>query len=364
MGNCVSSKACDNTSLPVTPIQVVAINDYIITCDKNGNIMNVTQALLDKLNYSSLEGHFIGILMSDFMSMLHKKFFMYTFNESSGLENVHAKRSLIIYDIDKVAHNVMASFEHFDHNEESRFNITFEFINKEISYPVPKNANTVFKLNLKKCVLIIIDFIKYTELLHDKGAIEMIKISKRFHDLINELIITKYYPMIYLHEVGDSFVLVLNTDWTYNSEKFCASLAINFIYDLVQQSRDFVKIRTGVSYGNLHYGMFGSSFKLIGLPLNMATLLLNKCNENQINVSNLFYKKLASELKMLNKKDLAPGGLLRYAGLAQLALKTTSYDRSEKYICVKNIGFLKGFGKINFFSITISENEPFLIYDI
>jgi class 3 adenylate cyclase len=320
--------------------------EYTILCDNAGIIRSVTDPLLQRLNYNAktLEGEFIGILMNDFMSMLHKQYFINTFHKSEGvqrnrLENkmkaLHSKRSLIIYDIDGAAHNVEVSIEHRDTN----FIITFSFITAGdalLYSKIPTDKDLPFKLNKSDAVIIKIDFVNSTDLLNNKGVVALIDTSVRFHRTVLELIRSKYYPFIYLHEViGDSFVLVLNTDWTYNSEKFCASLAINYIYDLVHATRNFVKIRTGVGYGQLYYGTVGTTFNFFGFPLNIAARLEAICVENEINICEKLYNKLSDELNVF---------------------------RISERICKKNAALLKGFGQTVYYSIPVSIDKPYLVY--
>ena len=320
-----------------------------ILCNRDGNIIHVTQDLLIKLRYDlkNLEGQFIGILMSDFMSMLHSKYFIHMFNNTKGVEknrlenklkNLHHKRPLIIYDIDKKAYHVSVSVRKAPSPD--ILEIQFEFIHAATNLfytdalSIPRDS--VFRINTKDAIIIMTDFIKSTKLLHDKGVAVLIDTSVRFHAEISNLIRDKYYPFVYMHEmVGDSFVLALNADWTYNTQ-FCATLAMNFMFDLIQKTREFVKIRTGIGYGKIRYGYVGSLIRFFGFPLNMAARLENKCGENQILMCKDFHNKLMGELKIIS-----------------------SYTRTECSECEAD---LKGFGKTTYYMIPVSESKPFVIY--
>lgn len=333
----------------------------IILCDKKGNIVNVTKCLLKTLDYNfeTLEGQFIGILMSDFMSMLHKKYFINTYNASKGVEKnlldnklraLHHKRSLIIYDINKKSHIVNIGIQYNipiystdfykpGKNSSELFYINIEFLVEPIHLFHTNNLiekDGAFKINKTNTVIISTDFIKSTEMLHDRGISTLLDTSIRFHKVIDTLIRTKYYPFVYLHEViGDCFVLTLNTDWTYNIDKFCASLAVNFIFDLIHSTKDFIKIRTGIGYGTIHYGTIGSIFRFFGFPMNIAARLENKCNENEINVCSMFYFKLIEEMSIL-------GG--------------------NNHKVAKKSDDLKGFGLTDYYTIAVSDSTPFIEY--
>jgi len=317
---------------------------YSILCNKDGRIISVTDNLLERLKYNAktLEGQFIGILMSDFMSMLHKKYFIHAFHASKGVERnqlenklkaLHHKRALIIYDIDRAAHIVNISIEPTD-----TYSIVWiefvEGLEAGLFYSdIIKEKGTSFKQNKSNSIIIKTDFVKSTELLHEKGTPALIDTSIKFYNTLDTLIRTRYYPFVYLHEViGDSFVLVLNTDWTYNSERFCATLAVNFVFELVQSTRNFVEIRTGIGYGQIYYGRLGQSFNFFGFPMNMAARLEAKCAVNEINVSNDFREKPISEMEIL---------------------------KIERRTCVKRRDSMKGFGEIDYYSIPVSPNEAF-----
>lgn len=336
MGNCKSKVAHVIGTSP----------QHTILCNKDGNIIGITESLLKRLRYNAktLEGQFIGILMSDFMSMLHKKYFIHAYHASQGVERnkienklkaLHAKRPLIIYDIHRMAHIVHVRIEPND----TYFIVWIEFVEEteKLFYSdITEKPNELFKLNKSDAIIVKTDFVKSTELLHEKGVPALIDTSIKFHTILKNLIRTKYYPFVYLHEViGDSFVLVLNTDWTYNSEKLCATLAVNFVFDLVQQTRNFVEIRTGIAYGQLYYGFMGSFFHFFGFPMNMAARLENKCAVNEINMCQNFHKKLVSELDML---------------------------KIEKRICSKRRDSMKGFGEVEYYSIPVSVDTPFINY--
>ena len=317
---------------------------YEIICDTNGIIQDVTPLLLAKLGYNmgTLHRQFIGVLMNDFMSMLHKKYYIQMFRDSVGkeknllenkLKSLNHKRPLIIYDINMKAHHVSVSI----HSNLHTLYIIFEFLKEDINnyYTITRDNVREFRQNKGDSIIIMTDFIQSTELLEDKGAINLINSCVLFNEIITELIRDKYFPFIYLHEtLGDSFVFTLNTDWTYNIDRFCATLAINFIFDLVQKTRHFIKIRTGIGYGKIHYGRIGNAFRFFGRPMNIASRLENKCSIDTINVCQEFYKKLKSELDFFKS--------------------THSFTKRTE--------ILKGFGETSFYTINVSESSPFLVY--
>lgn len=322
-------------------------SNYTILCDTHGTIVSVSDPLLKRLQYDSaiLEGQFIGILMSEFMSMMHKKFFIGRFAAAKGVERnylenklkaLHYKRPLLIYDIGGRAAPVSLSII----PKQDRLSLTFEFITEssDLYYTkIPLTVDGVFKENKSDVVIICMDFVDSTGNLLLSGAPASIFINIQFHKSVIDLIRNKYYPFIYLHEViGDSFIVALNADWTYTSHLFCATLAVVFIEDLVKATRHFVSIRAGVAYGKIHYGTIGSTFRFFGFPMNMSSRLENKCNPHEINICNKLYSKLVEEQRYLQYTLSVPQ---------------------------KRTALLKGFGETEYYALALNDTSPCVTYN-
>ena len=356
----------------LVPVVISALtikdNLYSILCDNNGLIEDATHDMLVLLhcNIDTIKGKFIGSIMSLYMSMIHKQFFIGNFNtcgaiERNKIENRlkrgHRKRPILIYDIEGNSHTVGLSILYnkcpFDTNKNpfsttsinlsKQFYLIFDLIDEplDLFYTyIPMVNDGIFTESKTKVVLICIDFVDSTAtLISQGGALLSIDNSIKFHKAIVQLIRNVYYPFIYLHEViGDSFIIALNIDWVYTSEVFCASLAISFIFDLVQNTKHFVEIRTGVAYGTLHYGTIGSTFRFFGKPINMASRLENKCLVNEIIICKDFYNKLILEMEYIS----------------------TTIPASK---IIKQTLNLKGFGDTECYKINIPENGTFISYN-
>ena len=90
---------------------------YSILCDNSGMIEDVSpdMLLLLKCEIDTIKGKFIGNIMSLYMSMIHKQFFINKFNTCSVLERnklenkikrLNYKRPILIYDIEGNSHAV------------------------------------------------------------------------------------------------------------------------------------------------------------------------------------------------------------------------------------------------------------------
>ena len=350
--------ALKNALVPIITSALLQKTVYTILCDNNAMIECVSNDMLSLLKFDidTIKHRFIGVIMSLYMSMLHKQFFIGNFNscgaiERNKLENKlkigHRKRPILIYDIDGKSHTVYLSILYNKcpaiplDTLSKRFYLKFDIIDEPIELFYTRTpSDDAFKESVSKIIIICVDFIDSTAILTTTGGTLLsIDNSIKFHKAIITLIRNVYYPFIYLHEViGDSFIIALNTDWAYTSEKICASLAINFIFDLVQNTRDFVKIRTGVSYGGLHYGTIGSTFRFFGKPINMASRLENKCQENEIVIDEECYNKLVLEMKYIDT--------------------TISIDS-----IIKTKFYLKGFGNTDCFIINVPMNDRFIVYN-
>ena len=341
---------------------------YSMLCDNNGIIEDVSpdMLLLLKCEINTITGRFIGNIMSLYMSMIHKQFFIGNFNtcgeiERNKIENRlkrgHRKRPMLIYDIEGGSHTVGLSILYnkcpFNTNTNpfsttsnkfiKKFCLIFDLIEEPLhlfyTY-IPMENDGIFTESKSNVVVICIDFVDSTAtLISQGGSLLSIDNSIKFHKEIVNLIRNVYYPFIYLHEViGDSFIIALNTDWAFTSEIFCASLAISFIFDLVRNTKHFVEIRTGVSYGTLYYGTIGSTFRFFGKPINMSSRLENKCLVNEIIICKKFYNKLILEIEYIS----------------------TTIHKTE---IIKQTLILKGFGDTECYKINIPENEKFISYN-
>ena len=348
---------------------------YYIMCDNEGMIEDLSEDMLSllKCDIDTIKHKFIGSIMSIYMSMMHKQFFIGNFNscgikERNKIENKlkkgHRKRPILIYDIEGNSHSVGMSiiynkcpacfrlpgqfnaFNHFSSPVETlskRFYLIFDIIDEPLDLfytHIPMTNDAIFKESELKVVIICIDFIDSTATLTTNGgALLSIDNSIKFHKVIVKLIREVYYPFIYLHEViGDSFIIALNTDWAYTSEKICASLAINFICDLIKYTHHFVQIRTGLAYGVLYYGTIGNTFRFFGKPINMAARLENKCKVNEIILCSDLYSKLILEMEYIKTT-------LSINDIHKLKLD------------------LKGFGETVCYKIIVPDNYKFIVYD-
>ncbi len=162
------------------------------------------------------------------------------------------------------------------------------------------SVSTDFNITKNDIVLICIDFINSTQMLLNLGTNHMIKISKSFYNDVIELIKRKYYPYIYIYEiVGDSFMFIINADWTYNIEMICATIGMNFVKNLIKKTESYVQIRVGISYGKLSYGKIGNNLRLFGQIVNMSSRLESISMPKIIVTSSEFWNKFINEIKLI-----------------------------------------------------------------
>jgi Adenylate and Guanylate cyclase catalytic domain len=333
---------------PIKPNTNACHAPCIVLCNMSGHIINMTQEFLNRIHYNkeTIRGDFIGVIMSDYISYLHKHFFIPKYHTSSKYElnrlehklsNMSYNRPLIIYDLYKnpllvnISIRNCSAIESLDQYSfvfaelpsTSFFLVSFSFINANISTKPAFNygyyctgcdaaklynsISDTFKQTTNKIVVICMDFIDSTRELNTNGAFNMAHINMRFYESIINIIRKTYYPFVYIHEVvGDSYVITLNTDWTYNMPLFCSTLAINFLYDIIHSTKEFVDIRVGISYGTVVYGLIGNTLRFFGEPMHMASRLEHSGDKNHILFDESFYTKICSELDMLelqSRKD-------------------------------------------------------------
>ena len=247
MGNILRNKKIYNDEVKLN-------KQYIINCDDDGYILEISDKLINLLEYNidELKGQFIGKIMSPFLAFLHGKILIPKYKKltviqrnavNMVLSGYKYKRPLVIYTKNKKSIYVylyLGVNNFFSPSKKefgTTFIITFDILpepKNEIVYThelnIKKNINE-FRLSQNKIIVASIDFKDSTKLLVDNGATKMIEIYKKFHNDVVDLIKTYYYPYIYIHEIiGDCFVIMSNIDWAHNMPKYCASLMISFIF--------------------------------------------------------------------------------------------------------------------------------------
>lgn len=333
----------------------------IFHCDDKGIILdvnaNVTKFLLFKR--SSLLGEFVGQIMTPFMYMMHREIFLNHYKTASKvarnsmdarLSSKTKSRPLIIYNVN--GHPVFVNLSLISKPR-------VDYTQRPGALPLPSDSEYYFRLcawlkrsqdesryvysdsiedlakshqgfSLSKnnIVIICIDFVNSTELLQEKGPINMAFINKRFYDDIVQIITHHFYPYLCVHEiVGDSFVLVLNADWTYNLQRYCTVLAINFINRLYRCTEDYVSMRVGISYGKVIYGFIGPTLRFFGNPMHVASRLEGYGGRGKALVNVEFYDKLCSEVATMNEELLHR--LVQSCKLEKVILK--GYGERECY---------------------------------
>ncbi len=289
-------------------------NEYInmaIMCDTELNIVEVSEnfLLLTHYNRDELVDEFIGILMTELLSRLHKIIFINKLKNADAYEqkrilhklsgNFH-KREVIIYDKFKRQHYMNMIINTKD-----------EYFIVELNYSLYNSSNIhLYTLDIKldrhifiksnnNIIIMNIDFIDSTLITNNFGVEHMITINKLFYSDIVELILAKYYPYIYIHEIiGDSFILVLNIDWGYTINEICASLALEFLNELYFRTKNYIAFKTSITYGRLHYGYIDHNIRFFGDELNMSSRLHGKCKNGEVLVQHIFFKKLKTEINI------------------------------------------------------------------
>lgn len=322
---CIFNKHQIFTDTPIT---------YVINCNDDGYIIDIDDATLSLLMYEkqNLLTKFIGILMSPFMNYLHKNVLLPKYKNLNNikkniahifLSGKSAKRPLIIYNILKEPIYILLSVNFMKFGFNISFVVCDDIANKYIySKKICSTNNSFgFKQTNNKLVIISIDFINSTEQLISNGVLNYININKRFHNDIITKIKRYYYPYIYLHEIiGDAFILLLNADWTFNIPRYTTSLALLFIYELIQITNEYIKIRCGVVYDNVHYGHIDNNLRLFGKAINTAARLESACeSEYEINCDNNFVNTLFEEkiFKMTNLLITPKEGILKGLGMVK-----------------------------------------------
>lgn len=297
---------------------------FYIGCNSSGKMIKISNELINILKYTpnELDGKFIGILMSPFISYLYKRYFIpkyenckYKYKKKIMITDILSKnkRPLIIYDKNNKPIYVYLYIDvnNFINTLDIVIHIIFEFVKEPLNNQIYTsetmllNKTDDFKVSKNKIVIVSIDFKDSTKLLVSNGTVKMINIYKKFHNDVILLIKSKYYPYIYIHEIiGDCFIIVSNINWSYDVINFCASIIISFIFNLYNITKKYINIRIGISYGHLYCGYIDHNFRLFGIPINLASRLENVCVNNCVCCDENYFNKLLDEkLKNIEKLE-------------------------------------------------------------
>lgn len=294
-------------------------------CDDNG-IIQKTCHNSKILGYDEnvIVGQSITIMMTDIMKFLHENIFFPRLRKADAINKIRLvnkisertrKQPIIIFTINREPLFSEMKIE-LDSN---LYQITFTILEKSIrnifsNIDIVKKEST-FRYTKTNTIICSIDFVNSTPLLKEKGEFYMANLSLEFFNIVKDLIKTNYYPYIYIHEiVGDSFVFIINSDWTYYIDDFCATICMNFLNELVQCTKHLIEIRIGCAYGKIFYGFIGEQLRIFGDTINLASRLEHMSVTNYVLCSQSMYTKLLSEMKetdIYNTKEIEvePKGL-------------------------------------------------------
>ena len=279
-------------------------------CDTYGIIQSVTDECKTILGYkeNELEGQFMGIIMSPFLSFFHKQYLlpMYRSMSEEQKQVSHTylsgkkveEKPLIIYTKSK---DPLCVHLNVFHQDDGLFRLVIHdilYMNSNQIYTSDINPPEVsdFVESKNDMVVIGIDMKESTTYLMEHGPSELIRVHIAFHEKIVYLIKSKYYPYLYIHEImGDGFLLVLNIEWSYQFPRFCASMTYCFLTDLYEITKDLIPFRAGVCYGKLHYGYLDTHLRFFGETIHRASRYESVCKPGSFTSDRIFYEKMVSE---------------------------------------------------------------------
>ena len=289
-------------------------------CDEFGIIIEMDEPFAELLEYkpNELVGSFIGKIMSPFLSFFHETYLLPMYRSMNKEERTHShgylasqqfqSKPMFVYKKSGVPICLHLSV-HFLCN--TRFYMkVYDVVSLQsdmiYTSDIKPPEMTQFSESHMNMVVISIDMKDSTLYLVENGAEQMISIHKQFHQQIVTLLKTTYYPYMYLHEImGDGFILVMNVEWTFNFERFCASMAYSFLNDLYKNTRLLLQFRAGVSYSKLHYGYIDKRLRFFGEGINLAARYESHASVTTFVTDLPFYEKLVSEgmMKDINYRN-------------------------------------------------------------
>ena len=262
------------------------INILIITTNLNNIIININDNIYDHLLYlkNDLIGSNINILFTNIFNIIFNNIKIE--NENNKIILLNKFNNSLYYNVDLI----------YKKNNYIKYILTKNNLINNINLYNYIKYNDVFINSSNKLIIICIDMINSTNILLNNGIKNTININIRFYNDIKFLINNSYLNYIFIHEIiGDMIILILNHENTFNIKKYCASICLYFIYELINISKKYINIRIGISYDNLYYGYINNNLRLFGKGINLAARLENKCIINNIFICQNFYNKLIEE---------------------------------------------------------------------
>ena len=286
---------------------------YII-CDEFGIIKNVSDKCLIILGYAfgELNDKFIGMIMSPYMSFLHKNYLLPMYRSMTQEQKTTShvflsssmsirNRPLIIYTKTHDPLCVHLSVDHYTSEMEGLFRmiiLSVEKLDSSLIYTSDLHPpeTSLFTESSIDMMVLCLDMKDSTKYLTEYGTTKMIDMHKLFHSNLVELIRNEFYPYLYIHEImGDGFCLVMNIEWGYSFPRFCASMVYSFLTKLYQQTNHLIPFRAGVGYGKLHYGYIDHHLRFFGETIHRASRYEHQSKTFSFCCDAVFYEKLLSE---------------------------------------------------------------------
>lgn len=300
-----------NNNYLIKQHRTISEYNYFIKFNKLGNIIYLSNELVILLeyNYYELINKFIGILMNKCTSLYFLKIFLKNYNNKKYIETeLLSNNNIKLYN--KNNREIIFIIDNLEYNDDNIFNLTLninQFINLNkyeylyLYFYKEYILSNKFIESYNNIVMISIDVINST-LLVNNNVENYINIYKILHKNIIHLLKNIYYPYIYIHEIlGDSYIFISNFE-IVNNTSICTSLCYNFIKDLNNLIKEFIRIRIGMVYGKIFYGLIDNNIRLFGENINKVNRLQSNCIQNNILVCENFYEKLIDEINIFDIK--------------------------------------------------------------
>lgn len=302
MSGMASSKSLFSNLLSTHTRLHVTESPNWITCTTDGIICSVSDSALAITEYDRnvLVGKFIGILMSPFMSYLHRHILLPRYKDATPFQRnmMHLflrgksyRRPLIIYTLRRTPIYVEISVSPTSAEPaaaagEVLFMLSFVVKNDFRDSNVYMMSSLETKLfphfrETKNDVVIANIGIS----IDTKSDAENVATFCRYHDAIVEVIKRNFYPYIYIYEMTNfGCVLVSNLCCSYNMPRYCASLMVCCLNNIWNETLstdvklnsgelNIGELNIGVSYGKCQIGALSNGdVRIFGVTYDEANM--------------------------------------------------------------------------------------------
>jgi hypothetical protein len=314
-----------------------------LVVDEHGLIVNATRAALLLVGYGEqdLLGHFLGLIMSPFVSFLHRSFFLPKYRCTSGIDRYKlelylaaksVRRPMVIYVRTVVSapaptHSNPPPIPQDSHRGSHLVTISVrpspqscveDFVRPYVSSSTfllcsfePIDSSLVV-WNLEQPSLRLLLKVNDRDEMHVSTVKSVIirmwwaaaDMATELASFMDQVISDQYYPYLYIYQRisadgdGVECVFIVSTEFTYSMDLFAVLLALKFVSDVHTR---FPLTSVGLAYGTTLYGFQHERFVIMGKTITDAGRL--SLTASHVALTRAAHEKFRGEYRLITNAD-------------------------------------------------------------